>query len=257
MKLHRFGMLLFVLAIVFVLVACSSTKAKTTPTPTQESLEAISTQAALTAFVQLTQLALTMPPTVANTNTPVMTPTATPALPTQTLRPPVVVSCANSKFGTDVTIPDGTPMTVGQVFTKTWRVTNSGSCTWTTSFKLAFSNGDVMGGQTAFLANPVPVGQPVDLSVKLTVPNKSGTLTGWWVILDDAGHRVGDALSVVINVGVLSPTPSGTLTISPTRTLTPPSGSSTPTPTDTNTSVPSDTPIPSETPTETPTPTGT
>lgn len=261
--------------VVLVLNACK-TAAKTTPTPTQESLDVISTEAAQTAFIQLTQLALTLPATATDTDTPVMTPTATYALPTGTQAPPVVTSCGNSTFVKDVTIPDNTQMVVGQVFKKTWRVTNSGTCTWTTSFKLAFSSGDAMGGTSVSMASPVAVGQTVDLSVTLTVPNKTGTLTGWWVLLDDTGQRFGTALSVVINVSTESPTPTGTLTTTPRGTLTitpwtptktpsntktPKPGTSTRTPTITKTPIPTETPTPTEasvatdTETESPTPT--
>ena len=93
------------------------------------------------------------------------------------------------KFISDVTIPDGTQMPVGTAFTKTWRVQNSGTCNWTTSFKLVFSYGEQMGGQTVSLASTVAPGQNVDISVDLKVPNKTGKLEGIWSLVDDKGQR--------------------------------------------------------------------
>jgi hypothetical protein len=277
MQKRIYSVVLFAVMAVFILSACGS--AAKSPTPTQESLESISTAAAQTAFVQLTQLALTMPATATFTNTPTltMTPTAGTPTATRTKVPPVVTTCAAFTFDKDVTIPDGTAMTAGQVFTKTWRVKNTGTCPWTTSFKLAFSSGEVMGGSSVALASAVAVGDSVDLSVQLTAPNKTGKLTGIWVLLDDTGQHFGPTLTVVISVGgTVSPSPTGSLTTTatPTRTSTPHPGATstnTPRPTNTsvaptytptitltpvpptNTTVPSDTPVPpTETATSTP-----
>jgi hypothetical protein len=142
------------------------------------------------------------------------------------------------KFVSDVTIPDGTQLPVNLEFTKTWKVQNAGTCAWATSFKLVFSSGEAMGGQTVTLANAVATGQSVDISVNLKVPNKSGKLTGIWVLEDDKGQPFGPTLTVVINVGAVSPTPTGSVTATPTQTL-PPASTAT------------QTPVPSETPTET------
>lgn len=148
-------------------------------------------------------------------------------------------------------------MVVNQEFTKTWRVQNTGSCAWTTSFKLAFSYGEAMGGQSVGLTDTVQVGHQVDLSVKLKVPNKTGKLTGVWVLLDGSGEHFGALLTVVINVSSLSPTPTGNLTETPSLTLTSaPGTTATATPTVTEPHVATATPSPTETlavPTETPT----
>ena len=135
-------------------------------------------------------------------------------------------------------------MPAGQAFTKTWKVQNSGTCAWTTSFKLTFSYGEAMGGQTVSLPASVAIGDKVNISVDLTVPNKTGKLTGVWVLVDDKGQHFGPILTVVINVGAVSPTPTGSATAGATETNTPKPSKT-----------PSETPVPSETPTETPVPT--
>ncbi len=59
-------------------------------------------------------------------------PTAAPAQPTATSAPQQSNnsgSCFAASFETE-TVPDGTRYFFGQPFTKTWRVKNTGSCTW-------------------------------------------------------------------------------------------------------------------------------
>jgi hypothetical protein len=225
----------------FVLGACGPAAEKATPTPTQLSVAEISTAAAQTVIAQLTQSAPTITPTPLFTNTPLTTATATPTRLTATQAIPTSASCASYTFVSDVTIPDGTQMPANTTFTKTWRVKNSGTCAWTTNFKLIFSFGEAMGGQTVALANSVPTGQTADISVNLTVPSKTGKLTGAWTLVDDKGQHFGAILTVVINVGAVSPTATGSATVAPTKTNTPIEVS---TATSTPTETPSETPVP-------------
>jgi hypothetical protein len=228
MKKHNlyFGMGLIIS--VLVLSACGGAATGTpTSTTTPVDVPAIFTEAAQTVIAQLTEQAPTLTPTPLFTATPTLPP-ATVVTPS-----PTVQKCEDAAFVSDVTIPDGTQMAVNQHFTKTWRVQNTGTCTWITGFYLAFSYGEPMGGQTKVpLASAVAVGQTVDISVSLTVPDKTGKLTGAWAIFDDKGVNFGPVLTVVINVGVASPTPTGSLTatsgLTATATLTP---TVTPTPT--------------------------
>jgi hypothetical protein len=238
MNKHYFRFITIMIVGAFVLGACGSSASKATPTPTR-SVEEISTSAVSTAFAQLTLEAPTITPTPAFTDTPNVTATPTLQKPTATRPAPTPASCSNMKFVSDVTIPDGTQMAVNETFTKTWRVQNSGTCTWTTSYKLVFSYGEAMSGQTVALASAVAVGQTVDLSVNLKVPNKTGKLTGVWALEDDKGQPFGPTLTVVINVGTLTPTATGSATVAPTQTSAP-TETSVPTqaPTETSTSTP-------------------
>src|SRR5690349_5782138 len=56
----------------------------------------------------------------------VLTPTVGPAI------------CDKVQFVADVTVPDGTNFPPKATFTKTWRLKNIGSCTWTTSYQIVF-----------------------------------------------------------------------------------------------------------------------
>ena len=75
-----------------------------------------------------------------------------------------------------------------QDFTKTWRVQNTGTCPWTTNFKLVFVRGEAMSGQSLALSSVVATGQKVDISVNLKVPNKTGKLSGVWSLVDEKGQ---------------------------------------------------------------------
>ena len=222
MKKHNLYFGLVVIISVLVLSACGAAAATGTPTSTSTPVDipALFTEAAQTVFAQLTQQAPTLTPTPRFTNTPTLPP-ATAVTPSATVQ-----KCEDSAFVSDVTIPDGTQMAVNQHFTKTWRVQNTGTCTWITTFYLGFAYGELMGGQTKVqLVSAVAPGQTVDLSVSLVVPNKTGKLTGVWSLFDDKGNTVGRTLTVVVNVGVPSSTPTVGLTGTPgstaTSTLTP------------------------------------
>lgn len=130
----------------------------------------------------------TLTPTV--TGTP-PTPTATSATPTKTPTVPPS-SCDKVQFIADVTVPDGTTFAPGTAFTKTWRLKNVGSCTWTTSYQLVFYSGEKMGGPDA-LAFPQSVapGQTVDITVNLVAPNTAGTYRGNWMFKNASGALFG------------------------------------------------------------------
>jgi hypothetical protein len=101
-------------------------------------------------------------------------------------------SCDRAQFIADVTVPDGTLFNPGAVFTKTWRLKNVGTCTWTTSYMLVFDSGDKMGGPDAVnLPKTVLPGQTVDLTLNLTAPSAAGSYRGFWKFQNASGVRFG------------------------------------------------------------------
>jgi hypothetical protein len=102
-------------------------------------------------------------------------------------------SCTDrATFISDVTIPDNTRMEAGKSFEKTWRLKNSGTCTWSTSYAMVFSSGSQMGGP-ASVAMPKSVSPngTVDLKVTLTAPTTNGTYTGNWKLRNASGVHFG------------------------------------------------------------------
>lgn len=229
-----------------LLAACRAAGDEATPTLNAEQIQ---TQAVATFAVGMTATALAIP-TDTPTETVTPTPTATNTLEIRSTAAATVAAtipvptCDGSAFVSDVSVPDNTVMTPGQKFTKTWRVRNSGTCPWQTSFKLRFTSGEAMGGSSVSLANTVQPGSTVDISVALTAPDKAGTSRGNWRMTNAAGTFFGDEVYVLIVVGsstaTSTPKASATSTLAstaePTQTPTPtPTLDSAPTPTSTET----------------------
>jgi hypothetical protein len=222
------------LATGLLLAACGSRGQEGTPTL---SVEQIRTEAVGTFAAGLTSTALAMPThTPGETASPTLLATESPAV-TSTSAPPVpsfnpTTSCYGLTFVSDVTVPDNSDMTAGQKFTKTWRVRNSGSCTWQTGFRLTFSGGEAMGGSSVLLSNEIQTGDEVELSVDLTAPGPAGTYRGNWRMATGSGTLFGDEIYVLIKVGTSTeaPTQSASATATHAATAT---ATVTPTPTET------------------------
>jgi hypothetical protein len=103
---------------------------------------------------------------------------------------PVARDCAS--FVADVTIPDGTFITPGVTFTKTWRIRNNGTTTWTTNYKLVFVSGTQMAHQSSVnLPYNVMPGQTVDISVQMTAPADAGSYKSSWMLMNESGSQFG------------------------------------------------------------------
>jgi hypothetical protein len=81
----------------------------------------------------------------------------------------------------DVTIPDNTAVRSGQAFTKTWRLRNTGTCTWTQDYSVVFAKGEKMSGaESVALPSAVAPGESVDVSVEMQAPATLGTMKTNW-----------------------------------------------------------------------------
>lgn len=168
---------------------------------------------ASTTIAQTVQAALTSSaPTVTNTvPAPVITTVAPPTVapPPTRVVPTATSTCDIAQFITDVTIPDGTVLTPGQAFTKTWRIKNVGTCSWTPSYAVVFSSGNSMNGPaTQALTGNVNPGQTVDISINLTAPSTPGDYTGYWKLRNAAGVLF---TQFYVQMKVATPTPTFTL----------------------------------------------
>lgn len=182
-----------------LLVACGSPN-----TPAQEptsDVAVIRTSAANTVVAQFTLTAAAFTPTPA-----LPTDTAAPATteaPQETTSaasattPPVaqvtnaqgtsVALCDSLSFVADVTVPDGTSMSPGQDFLKTWKVKNTGSCPWGAGYKLVYAYGDKMSGQPQPLTGVVQPGEEVEVSVQFTAPNAANQYVSAWQMANPKG----------------------------------------------------------------------
>jgi Ig-like domain from next to BRCA1 gene len=201
--------ILSILAVfVFIVSACNLPSSAATPTA---GPNAVFTAAALTVQAQLTQSVPfstpTLPLSVA-TNTPLSVPT----LPASTLPPAASATpvCDQAQFVRDITIPDGSQITPGATFTKTWRLKNAGACTWS-GYTLVFDSGDLMGATSPQSIAAVSPGQEVDLSVNFTAPTSSGSYRSYGGIRNSSGVLIpvlggtqGKSFFVDIRVSVAS-----------------------------------------------------
>ncbi len=218
--IHPFFRLLALL--VFTALACNFPGANTGQvTPASEGPQATITALAQTIEAGLTQTAITAGnPTLPPTSTaaaPTAPPTNTPqpTKPPATPVPPTAVPCDKAQFVSDVSIPDGTILNLNQSFTKTWRLKNVGSCTWSTSYALVFDSGNALSGPASQnLPGSVSPGQTIDLSVNLKTPGSAGTYRGNWKLRNASGATfgLGDGANAAfwVEVKVQEGTPSGT-----------------------------------------------
>lgn len=112
-----------------------------------------------------------------------------PVVPTRT---PITTYCDWAAYVKDVSYPDGSNVSPGEQFTKTWRLKNIGTCTWTTSYGLVFLKGNNMNGvATTSMPSNVNPGQSVDISIELTAPSALGSYRGYWLLRNKAGQVFG------------------------------------------------------------------
>jgi hypothetical protein len=183
----------------------------TTPAPTP-NVNVIYTSAARTVVAEFTLTAAAFSPTPrlpTETATPgATTPTVT-ATNTALVTDPTLIAlgtpgtlCDSMTFGTDVdvTIPDGSTMTPGQDFIKTWRITNDGACAWGDGYILIYAYGEEMAGEPVPLGITVLPGQTVEVSVNLKAPDRAGEYTSAWQMANAKGVPFGKAIFVKIVV---------------------------------------------------------
>ena len=126
-------------------------------------------------------------PTTAPTVVPPVPPTAAPtvaptAAPTQDAG---AQACTDSAtFVRDVSVPDNVLFAPGTPFTKAWRLKNTGTCVWDSSYLVYWISGATMSQQPGYFVVPVgqsvQPGESVDVSVGMTAPMEVGYYTAYW-----------------------------------------------------------------------------
>jgi hypothetical protein len=102
-------------------------------------------------------------------------------------------SCLNkAAFVSDVSVPDNTVFNPNTAFTKTWRLKNIGSCTWTTDYTATYFSGDPMSAvYPVKLTGNVAPGQTVDVSANMVAPASAATYKGNWKLKTSTGQLFG------------------------------------------------------------------
>ncbi len=187
MKLNTNSILILFGILAFSIMACLPVTLIAMPLLRPAQPNPVDSIATVQAIVTQTQYAMTQ---TAPTQTPIP-PTATPIPPTKTPVPTAITYCDWVAFITDVTVPDGSQFAPGDMFTKTWRLKNIGTCTWTPDYDIAFESGAQMSGTNMQMPGYVAPGQSVDISVTFTAPSAPGHYVGYWMLRNAAGKLFG------------------------------------------------------------------
>jgi len=193
---------LWISFLVVPLLFSSCTPAPSAPTPDRALIETSAAQTVIANFT-LTASASTDTPLPALTDTvpaPLETATQPPAastsVATPTLLPGGVTAtpgfCDHYTYGgdLDVTIQDGTQMTPGQQFVKTWKIKNDGICTWGAGYKMVYAGySDSMSGVAQPINGVIGPGQEVEISVQFKAPTKAGEYVSAWTMQNANGIR--------------------------------------------------------------------
>jgi hypothetical protein len=135
--------------------------------------------------------------------TPTSTPTPIPSGACIPIRPTGRPSCSDrAAFVADVTVPDGTVLAPGTAFDKTWRLRNTGTCTWNTGYQLAFVGGSQLSAPgTVNIPHDVSPGSTVDITVPMVAPQANGRYrSGWQMRNPDCCNLFGPIIYALIEV---------------------------------------------------------
>lgn len=165
-RIHK----LMVLGLITFTAACSPLVVIVQPTGGAPSPTALPT-ITLTSTLEPTTL-----PTVRPSTIPISSPTVTPI--------PVATECQDAaQYITDDGL-DGTTYPPNTAFTKTWRLKNTGTCTWDSSYLVSYISGTTMSQQPGYWILPqgqtVAPGHTVDISVGMTSPVENGNYVSYW-----------------------------------------------------------------------------
>jgi hypothetical protein len=180
--------------IALLIGACGASPTQASePTP---DVAAVRTSAASTVVSQFTLTAAaftpTLPPPPTNTSLPTATATATqpPVAQVTNAQGTTIALCDKYAWDVntvDVNVPDNTIMSPGQEFIKTWKIKNTGACTWGEGYKLIYSYGDKMNGAAQALTAAIAPGEEVDVSVAFKAPDLPGSYQSFWTLQNPKG----------------------------------------------------------------------
>lgn len=186
--------MVIVLGLAFVIAACNMPAAQSDTSTKQTSVA----QTVAAALPSNTPLPTSTPvgteasgPEATNNSAAGKTQTAATATTTGNTTP-TTSGEDKAKFVSDITIPDGTEYDAGKEITKTWRIQNVGTSTWTTDYKLVFMSGEKLGAEDSItIPFNVEPNAFLDISVDFTVPTAAGEYRSDWIFENANGDEFG------------------------------------------------------------------
>ncbi len=142
---------------------------------------------------------LFVPPTQVETATPFVAVTPSPDGPVATIT--VDDNCSNLlAYIQDITIPDGSLFSPGEVIDKRWLVENQGTCNWNSRYSLRLSGGDPMGAKTEQSLIPALAGNQATIRILFTAPTEGGKHRSAWQAYTPDSKPFGDPIFIEIEV---------------------------------------------------------
>lgn len=119
--------------------------------------------------------------------------------------------CLNdAEFVEDLTIPDLSKVEPGSELDKRWMVRNSGSCDWTTGYRLINVGGEGFVGPDEIALYPARAGASAVLQIVLRAPPDPGEHISRWQARSPDGQAFGDEVFLYILIPTPTPVPSAT-----------------------------------------------
>jgi hypothetical protein len=98
--------------------------------------------------------------------------------------------CLNSEL-VSLSVPSGEKLDQGETFNQTFVIKNTGTCTWNGDYKITFIGGDTLGSDTRKIRRDVGPGSTIEISLSMTAPTTSGTVSSSWQMSSDSGSMFG------------------------------------------------------------------
>lgn len=171
---QRYKVLAILISVTLILSACGSSAQETST---------IATAVAQTVQADQSSTQIANQPTITPQVTlPVEAPATavSPTVGTTPISAPADPNCISASLVGE-NPPDGTLMKPGENYWKTWRIKNTGTCTWNRAYSIVYWSGDLMGGLTSYpLDDDVAPNEEKDISIFLKAPDAEGKYTGYW-----------------------------------------------------------------------------
>lgn len=126
-------------------------------------------------------------------------------------------ACTNDVvFIEDLTVPDGTVFSPGEAIDKRWSVRNSGTCNWTSQYRLVRLDQDQLQSASEIALYPARAGNLALWQVDLKAPQEPGEYMTRWQARSPAGDFFGQEVFMIVLVESPGLEPTVTPIVTPT-----------------------------------------
>jgi hypothetical protein len=108
-------------------------------------------------------------------------------------------------FISDVNVPPNTTVPADKTFLKQWRVKNTGTTTWGSSYSLAYFSDEKLGAPDSITLPKTAPGEEAVLGITFKAPAAPGSYRSTWRLRDNQGQEFGEPLYVLIQVAGQGP----------------------------------------------------